>query len=119
MLMSSADFPVPAALAGRPRNRVVRGWGMLRAIESFVAVYDGKPTTVTAGQTYVAPCHELAVKWLQRFQPSDPEDVATHEEHRAMLERASGHVGDELASTRVGQLPPRPTRLRGDEPWRL
>ena len=117
--MIRADFPAPAALADRPRNRVVRGWGMLRAIESFVAVYDGKPTTVTAGETYVAPCHDLAVKWPQRFQPCDPEDVATHEEHRSMLERAAQQIDDEPTSTRVGQLPPRRTRPRGDEPWRL
>ena len=117
--MIRAEFPAPAALADRPRNRVVRGWGMLRAIESFVAVYDGKPTTVTAGETYVAPCHDLAVKWPHRFQPCDPDDVATHDEHRAMLERAAQQIYDEPTSTRLGQLPPRRTRPRGDEPWRL
>ena len=59
MLMICGDFLAPAVVADRPRNCVVRGWGMLRAIESFVAVYDGKPTTVTAGETHVAPCHDL------------------------------------------------------------
>ncbi len=63
--------PVPRRPAGHPPARTrpaPRHPRVMVALRTFELVYDGQAETVTRGQSYIAPGHEIVERFPDRFR---------------------------------------------------
>jgi hypothetical protein len=105
--LSEADRPEPepsweiGGVGGGVRLRpILRGTGMLVAVEDFDCSYDGEVVHLRAGQARLVPEHEIAARFPERFKPTDPDDDRTRELHLQMLRSRRGkrEMGHEPAA---------------------
>jgi integrative and conjugative element protein (TIGR02256 family) len=81
---------------------------MLVALKTFTTHYDGDEVRLLAGRSHVVEDHEIAKRHPECFKPEP-----------GRVRGGRDRISSAGTASIVTAAPPRPSRVRGREPWRL